>query len=216
MNHRRWLVIGALLLALVIAFWIWRPRQPVAPAAQTAAESPTAADAEATREPIPVDLYFPNRGSRLTIERRLLNAGGDPESRIRAIIALLQRGPEDPALSAPLPPDLELLAVYLGDDGVAYLDFGLPQQAPSSTEAPPADAGSTAASAPPGPAVLQTYGSTQEMQAVYSLVNSLVTNLPEVGWVVLLWNGMQRPTFAGHLDTSRPLAAKLDLVENRP
>ena len=43
------------------------------------------------------------------------------------------------------------------------------------------------------------------MLSVYSIVNTVLLNIPEISAVVLLNNGQQRPTFAGHLDTSRPL-----------
>jgi hypothetical protein len=50
------------------------------------------------------------------------------------------------------------------------------------------------------------------MQRVYSVVDSLTANIPEVKQVVLLWNGVQRETFSGHLDTSRPLLPNRTLV----
>jgi hypothetical protein len=37
-------------------------------------------------------------------------------------------------------------------------------------------------------------------------------SVPSVRSVALLWNGSQRLTFSGHLDTSRPLAADRSLV----
>jgi hypothetical protein len=43
-------------------------------------------------------------------------------------------------------------------------------------------------------------------------VNSLALNVPQVVRVVLLWNGTQRVTFSGHLDTSRPLVADRTLL----
>jgi hypothetical protein len=51
-----------------------------------------------------------------------------------------------------------------------------------------------------------------EMQTVYSLVNSIAGNVPQVTQVALLWNGSQRLSFSGHLDTSRPLAPNQVLV----
>jgi hypothetical protein len=40
---------------------------------------------------------------------------------------------------------------------------------------------------------------------VYAIVHTLVGNVPEVRQVVLLWNGVQRRGFPGHVDTGRPL-----------
>ena len=58
-------------------------------------------------------------------------------------------------------------------------------------------------------------GSRGELLVVYSFVNSLLANVPEARGVVLLWNGNQRPTFAGHIDTTRPLPAESKWLARR-
>ena len=58
-------------------------------------------------------------------------------------------------------------------------------------------------------------GSQTELLAVYSLVDTILLNVPEMEAVILLWNGRQLLTFAGHLDTSLPLRADSDLIETR-
>ena len=50
------------------------------------------------------------------------------------------------------------------------------------------------------------------MLTVYSLVNTVLLNFEQLDRVVLLWNGRQLRTFAGHVDTMRPLAANPDLI----
>jgi hypothetical protein len=62
---------------------------------------------------------------------------------------------------------------------------------------------------------IPAWGSRQEMLAVYSIVNTLLAAEPEIQSVVLLRDGQQRATFAGHLDTSRPLFANPRLVARR-
>ncbi|MEM7357123.1 MAG: hypothetical protein AAF657_40285, partial [Acidobacteriota bacterium] len=59
-------------------------------------------------------------------------------------------------------------------------------------------------------------GSAREMLTIYSLVNSVLLNFEEVERLVLLWNGGQMRTFAGHMDTRRPLVANLDLIARGP
>ena len=44
----------------------------------------------------------------------------------------------------------------------------------------------------------------------------MLLNVGEARAVVLLWNGRQRKSFAGHLDTARPLVANPDLVALPP
>ena len=100
-----------------------------------------------------------------------------------------------------LPAEVRLLAVEL-IDGVAYVDLTT------------VDAGSaTAAARSAGRSAVflerPAMGLTEELLAVYSLVNSLTANNLGVDRVVLMWNGEQRPTFAGHVDTTRPLMADL-------
>ena len=58
-------------------------------------------------------------------------------------------------------------------------------------------------------------GSLAERATVYSLVNTLLLNVEGTRAVTLLWNGVQRESFAGHLDTTRPLSADTSLVVAR-
>jgi len=132
---------------------------------------------------ISVELYFPGAGGRLYPEQREIPASDEPEARIRAVLDALLAGPTRPDLAPPFSIEIEIAMVYLSPAGVAYIDLH-----------PPADT-------PP-----LALGSTEEWQIVMSLVNSVALNLPEVERVVLLWNGSQPATFAGHLDTTRPLA----------
>jgi hypothetical protein len=101
----------------------------------------------------------------------------------------LLAGPDTAELFAPLPSTTEIAAVVVGSDGVLYLDL-------ASSEHP----------VPP------VAGSQRELLAAYSLVNSICTNVPRIRGVALLWNGEQRTTFAGNLDTTRPLTPNRRLV----
>ena len=62
------------------------------------------------------------------------------------------------------------------------------------------------------PALPPVAGSQRELLAAYSLVNSVCGNVPRIRGVVLLWNSEQRTTFAGNLDTTRPLTPNRRLV----
>ena len=97
--------------------------------------------------------------------------------------------PNASGLVRPLPPEVKLGDVQLSADGTAFVDLRWPGH-----DDPPES------------------GSTAEMQRVYSLVDSVALNVPQVNRVVLLWNGTQRITFSGHLDTSRPLVADRSLL----
>lgn len=138
---------------------------------------------------LPVDLYFPGDGTRLVPERRELEVPDDPQAQLRALAEAVLAGPATPALHRPLPEGVELAALYLTPSGVVYVDLASPDEGE-----PPAG------------------GTNQEQLTVYSLVNSLLLNVGEAKSAVLLWNGVQRPTFSGHLDLSRPLLADPSLV----
>jgi hypothetical protein len=129
---------------------------------------------------VPFELWVPD-GIGLRVERRELEVTAAPKDRIRRISeTLLTPRPDGVRL---FPEGVALAGVQLSQEGTAYVNLVW-----EGHEEPPPS------------------GSTEEMQRVYSLVNSIVTNVPEARRVTLLWNGLQRPTFAGHLDTSRPLA----------
>lgn len=55
-------------------------------------------------------------------------------------------------------------------------------------------------------------GARAEILMIYSLVNTVLLNTMEAERIVLLWNGQQRSTFAGHFDTTRPLTPKTELI----
>ena len=194
-----WVLAAALLLVIGGLAWWWQAgrgggRAVRRGAAEGAAGAPTERHA--------FDLYFPASGGGLRSERRELQVSEAPKDRIRKVLEALLAGPAaapaaaprpcstgaaapgaSPAgLVRPLPPEVKLGSVELSADGTAFVDLRWPDR-----EDPPES------------------GSTEEIQRVYSLVDSLALNVPQVSRVVLLWNGTQRITFAGHLDTSRPL-----------
>lgn len=174
--------IGAVAV-IVVAALLWLVLEDRGPGLGEEAEE------EPPGRPVAFELYFPAEGGHLVPEERELAVTGDPRSRARVIVLALLDGPREPSLHRPFPEGVLLLDLYLGDDGTAYVDLG----------------GNEEEQPPPG-------GSLAEMMRVYSVVDSLAYNLPEVERVALLWNGVQRETFSGHLDTSVPLLPREELV----
>ena len=173
------LLVGAVavLAALALAWW-WAAGRP-------ATDAPGIGDEPRRDGPVETavaELYFPNTAGWLGAESRELPAAASAEERAAQVVAALLEGPGEPGLQGPLGEGVELASLHLSDDGVAYVDLTAAQQ--------------------PMPPVS---GSRGELLVVYSLVNSVLANVPEARGVVLLWNGSQRPTFAGHVDTTRPL-----------
>lgn len=140
-----------------------------------------------------LDLYFPGPGGLLVAQPREIAVPDEPEPQIRAVVEALLAGPGEGEGAEPVFPaaagEIVVAAVYLSPDGEAVLDLR-----PAEGDWEP------------------VAGSHQELLMVYSLVNTVSLNVPAARRVALLWNGLQRPTFAGHIDTTRALAPAPDMV----
>jgi len=167
---------------------------------------------------------FPSAAGLLRCEPQPIRAEDSAEETAAVIIEALIAGPEGTEAAVPvassadsdedgespesieqllpaLPAGVGLLEVELLD-GVAYVDL--------TTVEVGSGTGSTRAADRPAVFLERpAMGLTEELLAVYSLVNSLTANNLGIDSVVLMWNGEQRPTFAGHVDTTRPLMADL-------
>lgn len=187
MNRRiATLLLGGLLVLTLAVVTFWGLSRVNDKDSSLIADSGTVAEtAIAAGEAL---LYFPGRGARLHAERRALAAELVGEARLKLIVELLLSGPENSELTRTLPSHVELRAVTLGADGILFLDL-------SSKEG-----------------TLRGLGSKSELLAVYSLVDTVLLNEPLAHSVVLLWNGRQQPSLAGHVDTTRPLTLNRDLI----
>jgi len=184
----RTIAIASVLTVVVglLLYFVLRP--PEAP--ETAGVGPAPVPVpEETKEPILVDLFFPSDDGLLYPEPRELPPAGDTKTAVTQVVEALLLGPEDPALYPLLPAGITIGRVHVMDDSTVYLDLE------SSDGSPP----------PPS-------GSLDELVTVYGLVNSIVLNVEAAERVVLLWNGRQPNTFAGHVDTTRPLFAHPELI----
>ena len=129
-----------------------------------------------------VSLLFPGPDGYLHAESREVALPLAADGRVAAVVAALLAGPRKAGLVAPLPAGVTVADAFVDAQGVAYVDLAAKDQ-----PAPPVS------------------GSELELLRVYSLVDSVLANEPRARSVVLLWNGVQRITFAGHVDTSAPL-----------
>lgn len=142
---------------------------------------------------LPFNLYFPSTDGTLRAVRRTLAVTQEPEQRARVLLQALVAGPREDGLLAPFERDVEIASTLLSPTGVLYVDLHAAGQ-----PAPP------------------SLGSRDELLTVYSLVNTVVLNVPESRRVVLLWNGTQLESLSGHVDTARPLRPNQDLVAPSP
>ncbi len=186
MTRRHAAIAVAVLGLIVLALAVFLRMRPQLASRQSTAGGETPA-IEATREPGQLILYFPGSGGSLIAEERSVETDGKAND-LRTVAAQVLAGPESPELFAPFPAETGVGDVFVSENGIAYVDLVSAQLEPPRS------------------------GSRQEMLSVFSLVNSVHANMPELGGVVLLWNGQQRATFAGHLDTGRPLTENRGLV----
>ncbi|HEX3129721.1 MAG TPA: GerMN domain-containing protein [Thermoanaerobaculia bacterium] len=181
-------VLGLALLLLVggLAWWLLAGKEDA-----VGTKASPEGEAAGPGEPVQLTLYFPADGGALGGERRELQVTESPRDRARKIVQALLAGPKAKGLYRPFPDGVRIESVLLAD-GVIYLDLVW-----DGHEEPPAS------------------GSTEEIQRVFSIVDSVCLNIPEARRAVLLWNHFQRDTFAGHVDLSRPVAPNPSLVIRR-
>jgi hypothetical protein len=225
------------LLALTAPRWALLLRSPeVDVNERTEGESPAPAPSRSpasVERQISVTLFFvsPERPG-LAQEERLVAFSGDLATQVQVVVEELLRGSTTGLLS-PLPPSTRVLDAFVRPGGVAYvnLDPGVAEpeagegaSEQDDVEASPdsGDEGESETEAETSRA-LAIQGSSEELLAVYSLVNSIVINLPAVHRVQILLRGRLEQTLGGHIDISRPLAADAtylaigpDLLEESP
>jgi len=133
-------------------------------------------------------LYFADESSDLLIkEFRSLSSVKSPEKMSEALIEELIKGPDAKGIRT-LPEQTRLLSVDLLNDGLIVVDF--------SKEFTEFDPG----------------GSSTEIITVYSIVNSLITNIKAVSRVRIIQEGETLDTIAGHIDCNKIFYADLKRV----
>jgi spore germination protein GerM len=136
----------------------------------------------------PVHLYFASRNSYfLMAEQRVVLHPADPVGLADAIVKALIKGPQKGLLKT-IPADTRLKALFITPDGTCYIDLS---EAVRKNH--------------PG-------GSKSELLTIYSMVNSLVLNVPQIERVQILIDGNQAPTLAGHIDLQVPVKADMLLI----
>lgn len=174
------LVIGSLYLRSLVRWTFFERRRPPDTVARAQLDQ---AALQATAGPTQtVTLYFPSYSEgKLHGEARPLALATDPADRVRQIVLALIEGPKQVAGSA-LSASADVRGVFVTADGTVYLDLSS------------------------GVAGDFNPGIESETLAVYSVVDSLAANLPEVKRVQFLIQGQEVDTLDGHADLTAPFA----------
>jgi hypothetical protein len=208
---RRVVIVGSAALFLMAgATFVLLPR----PAEEAVAvEEPPEIEIEAT-ELREVRLYFPGDDGRLHVLTRELAVSREATENVGRLVEALLAGPHgehaaadaggkereaeeleseeelepEDGLWPPFPAGIDLGRTFLLDDATVVLDLVSPESGRPST------------------------GSKMELLMLHSLVNTVLENVDEAERVMVLWNGRQPSTFAGHVDATRPFVASSELV----
>ena len=124
----------------------------------------------------------------LKAEERIFKEQQGEVDRAKTLIDALIKGPKSELLPT-LPAETTLLALYIADDGVAYVDFSK-----AITEKHPG-------------------GILTELFTIFSVVNTLTLNLETVEKVKILVGGRDAPTLAGHIDIRFPFGPNVLMIK---
>jgi germination protein M len=170
------------------------PGEAAPEAAPSPAESPAATPeepsfiSEQNRREVTL-FYQESSGDSLAPEKRKIFETSSPTDQAKQIVGELINGPRDPGLLPTLPPETRLLGLYLDRYGTAYVDLS-----------------EEVVSLHPG-------GSSEELATVFSVVDSLTYNLPQIKRVHILVGGEERETLKSHLDLRRDYRQDLSIVD---
>ena len=191
----QWAAIGATTVAALLFAWAviaGLSRVLNTPAPGTAAGAPVARQPTASDPAVPhikATLYFASEDGLLLVpaERDVPLAEGVVAQARSILEAQLAAEPAAPLVSA-IPKGSTLRGIFISQRNEAFVDLD-----------------PVIRTAHPG-------GSHQELMTVYTIVNALLTNLPNLQEVQILIGGQQVDTLAGHVDLRRPLRKNEGLI----
>ena len=143
---------------------------------------------EQKKEEKNIILYFSDENEEYLIgERNKITKKDRLEEEAKELVAELIQGPKGKLIPT-LPPQTRLLSLHVDEEGLAKVSFSKA----FTTDHPG--------------------GSSAEIMTVYSIINSLTTNFPQIKRVQILVEGKEIESIAGHLSLKRPIPPKADLI----
>jgi len=137
-------------------------------------------------------LFFPALSARgLVAETRPVKWAPAPADRVRQVLLPLVEGPHQ-RLGQPLAASTNVRAVFLTNEGTAYVDLSNDLLSSLSP------------------------GIEAESLVVYSIVNSIATNIPSVKRVKILIQGQEVDTLGGHADVTDAIVPDPSLIQSGP
>lgn len=192
MEAKRIVTLGALVVVLLVLAVIFFRSGGEEKIRHSLDEPPQETDniSEEPSQTRAITLYFLSEDDNFLHpeKREILDHASVVHQAIQSIEELL-KGSQNGLLS-PLPAGTELREFFITMRGVAYVDFSgeIRDEHLSGTSA--------------------------EMATVFAVVNTLTYNFKSIKKVFILIDGSEKETLAGHIDLSRPLLPRYDLVSN--
>ena len=181
------LLVGVWLVSTGLPRWLTRPDADTPATVGDEASGPTAE----TRRIQATLFYVADDGVSLAPTSRNVAYGSTPVEQARMLVEAQLAHPPEGLVSA-IPEGTTVRGVFLTDAREAYVDLG-----------------GAIVSGHPG-------GSLDEALTVYTLVNVLTVNLPEVTAVQLLVEGREVDSLRGHIDLRAPLGRATDWIQKGP
>ena len=182
-------VVFAVLLFTGLSRLLSRPA-PGATAPDPIAATPPPATAPAVPK-IKATLYFVSEdGLHLVPTEREVPLAEGAVAQARSILEA-QLGAEAPApLATSIPKGSALRGIFVSERNEVFVDLE--------------------------PAIRTSHpgGAFQELMTVYTIVNAVLTNLPDLQEVQILIGGQEVDTLAGHVDLRRPLRKNESLIQH--
>ncbi len=189
-KHRKIVALsgmGILLIVLVIIFYSGGGGEKIRRLAQSDLQTAPAIP-ESPEDIRTITLFFlSDTDDLLHPEEREVVVGLSPSEEAERVLVELVKGSEKDLLS-PLPQETEIRQIFITKEGVAYVDFSRDVMERYS------------------------YGSSSELAAVFSVVNTLAYNYSSIKKVAILVEGVEKETLGGHVDLSKPLVPDFSLI----
>lgn len=181
------LIVFLAVVVLVLAVVFFRSGEPeqIKAKRQASAGEP-GRPAVATPESRVITLFFlSDEDNLLHPEERTIPASASPAEEASAVIRELIKGSNGSLISA-LPPGTRLRRLFITKEGIAYVDFSKEIAGRPS-------------------------GSSEELAAVYSVVNTLAYNFKSIKKVFFLVEGAERETLGGHVNLGEAFVPQFSL-----
>lgn len=195
LSRRQWIggavtAIIAVVFAVALMTALNRLLSEPAPGDAAAPASTQATPAEAPAVPkIKATLFFGSEdGLHLVPTEREVPLAEGAVAQARSILEALLAAEAPPPLVSTIPKGVTLRGIFVSERNEVFVDLD------------------------PSIRTSHAGGTQQELMTVYTIVNTLLTNLPGLQEVQILVGGQEVDTLAGHVDLRRPLKKNDSLV----